>query len=211
MSRASDNEDKLSDLERFVRELLRDVLGMELNDEEQDDRTAVGICLYCGSTEKRPEPQVCPSCQGEFRTVSGLFGINNISQLIAAVEDLRNNDCSLDEFEERFSFFLELWEGFAESWELPGRDLGSVFQLDSALDGVYGKLLTELDEGIAQLGSALEIIETRDEGDTSALEQVEDHVRLFSRRVCSASAGIFTKLESRDGDFSSLLDAFGSF
>jgi hypothetical protein len=205
---SDDNEQKLKRIERFARELLRKVLGMELND---DPAPAEGVCLRCGSAQKGPVSDRCRSCQREFRSVAGLFGTNNISQLLASLEDLKSGDITLAAFEEHFGVFLEIWEKFADSWGIQTQQLTTLFKLEHELAAVYGKLLDEIEDGLDQLTLALEIVEELEPEDLAPVDTIEDNIRLFSRRVCSATAGMFTKLESREGDFGSLLDAFESF
>ncbi len=168
------------------------------------------ICLRCSAKQSEPGVDRCSSCEEEFRPVSGLWGVNNISQLLLSIESLKSGEIDLDEFRERFDTFLELWEQFSEKWGLSEATVPEVFSLNRALDSVYGTSLQELEDSIEELNQALDEVDGLSHVDPAALDRIEDHIRLFCRRVCSACAAVFTKLESRGGDFASLLDNFGT-
>jgi len=169
------------------------------------------ICLHCGQPVKQSGATECPSCKGEFRYVSGLFGTNNVSQLLQALEDCRQGRIDADEVKERFGNFLEVWDLFAEKWSLLDQTVPERFQLESDLEAVYGPPLQKIEEGIEQLNSAVTYLETLDQLEKEDLDELETSVRLFSRLICSSGAALFTKLESRGGDFDSLLEMFGDY
>jgi hypothetical protein len=166
------------------------------------------ICLQCGAEQSRPGVVRCSTCQVEFRPASGLFGVNNISQLLGSIEDLRSGAIDLAELRERFGTFLDVWDQFCEKWGLVEVTVPTAFGLNPELESVYGPLLQQLEDSIEELNKALDGVDNLSDADAAQLEEIEDHIRRFCRSVCSACAGMFTKLESRGGDFASLLDNF---
>ncbi|MCA9780213.1 MAG: hypothetical protein KC800_25980 [Candidatus Eremiobacteraeota bacterium] len=169
------------------------------------------ICLHCGTTVKKSGATECPSCKGEFRYVSGLFGTNNVSQLLQALEDCGQGRIDADEVKERFGNFLEVWDRFAEKWSLLEQSVPDRFRMPSELEAVYGQSLEKIEEAVEQLNSAVAYLESLDELEKGDLEELDTSVRMFSRLICSSGAALFTKLESRGGDFDSLLEMFEQY
>jgi hypothetical protein len=167
------------------------------------------ICLKCGELQDQSSPTTCQACGFKFRYVEGIFGTNNISQLVQGLEDFREGRLGLDELIERFELFLEVWEYFSQEWGLHENTAVTLFALDRELEAVYGEPLHQVEEALEHLNMAIDTLEGLSEDDDEKAALIEEQVRLFSRKVCSASALIFKKLESRDGDFGSLLDNFG--
>ena len=168
------------------------------------------ICLLCGEPQKKPGVEKCDACKSEFALVPGLFGYNNISQLIHALDLFRKGEIGAEEVQERFGNFLTAWESFSEKWGLQEQSVPEAFNLKRDLDAVYGGLLNDLEEAMGPLNDALDKVEELTD-DSRDVDDIEEAVRHFCRRVCSTSAAMFTKLESRGGDFDSLLENFGAF
>ena len=142
--------------------------------------------------------------------VQGLFGVSNISQLLVAVEDLKGKRCSLVSLTNRVDMFLEIWEDFAERWALQDQQVIDIFGFEEDLRDVYKGLLEQLEKGLDNLIDALDLVEALQEESLGSLDLIDEYFRHFFRHICSSAAGIFTKLDSRDGDFGGLMSAFGS-
>jgi hypothetical protein len=169
------------------------------------------ICLSCGESVTKSGATECPSCKEEFRYVSGLFGTNNISQLLQALEDTAAGTCDLEELNDRVGVFLEVWDDFAARWKITDRTVPERFELSEELEAVYGEPLAQIEEAIEHLNAAVSELDGLESAEPEVLKRIESSVRLFSRRVCSAGAVLFTKLENRGGDFDSLLEMFDSY
>lgn len=167
------------------------------------------ICLQCGHRQPHAERENCASCHAEFRKVEGVFGVNNFTQVLQALEDFRASRIDHDRFREIFDAFYELWEKAASRWKVVDGRIRDMLALSPELQAVYEAPLMDIESGLDELLAAAEIADALEEAEESDLEALEDHLRLFFRKVCSSAGAIFTKLESRGGDFGALLSAFG--
>lgn len=143
--------------------------------------------------------------------MSGLFGTNNISQLLQALEDTAAGQRDLDELTERVGIFLEIWDEFAERWKLSELSVPERFELSDDLEAVYAEPLEQIEAALEHLNTAVSDLDALESPDPAALKKIEESIRLFSRGICSAGAALFTKLENRGGDFDSLLEMFDSY
>lgn len=167
------------------------------------------ICLKCGHRQPDAERETCASCGAGFRKVEGVFGVNNFTQVLQALEDFRAGTIDPDRFREVFDAFYELWDKTASRWKVVDGRIRDMLALSPELQAVYEAPLMEIEGGLDELLAAAEITDALEEAEETDLQALEDHLRLFFRMICSSSGAIFTKLESRGGDFGALLSAFG--
>ncbi len=166
------------------------------------------ICLDCGKRQKGEVGEPCRSCGRAFEPTPGIYGINNISQLLSAVDECREGRLSPDALKTTFDAFAEVWEGFSERWKLPDAPVPELFELSPVSEGVYKEPLTQFEEAFAHLDDAFAALDEMDGVDPALLDDLADDVRQFFRGVCSAAAITFKKLENPKGDFGALLSNF---
>lgn len=167
------------------------------------------ICLDCGKRQKGEVGRPCPSCDRSFEPVPGIYGINNISQLLRAVEECREGRLSPDELRQTFDAFAEVWEGFSERWKLLDASVPEQFELSPVSEGIYKEPLGQLEESFAHLDDAFAALDEMESVDEAVLDDLAENLRHFFSGVCSAVAIIFKKLENPKGDFGALLHNFG--
>ena len=168
------------------------------------------VCLDCGEAQAASEPERCRACGAAFHHVAGVHGVNHLSQLLDAIDAYREGHIELATLKQRFSAFEARWDTFMDSWDIAERSISEALGIDETLGAVYGPLLERLEESLEHLANALDILETLDSRDPEALEKLEEETGQFWRGSCSALAGLFQKLDTRDGDVDSLLSAFFS-
>lgn len=167
------------------------------------------ICLQCDKRQKGEAFEPCSSCGQVFQPVEGIYGVNNVSQLLHAVDECKAGRLSLDGLRQTFNTFSDIWEGFQERWKLDEASVPEVFALSPTLEGIYKEPLRELEEAFGSLDEAFAGLDDLEVIDEAALDDLADEIKSFFRGVCSATALIFKKLENPKGDFGALLHSFG--
>lgn len=167
------------------------------------------ICLECGHRQRGKVENPCSSCGSVFQTVGGIYGVNNITQLLDAIEHCRSGTLSLDSLIARFDAFAEHWESFQKRWGLDKGSVPELFELSAQSQGIYEEPLGSLGEAFTHLDDAFAILDELESPESEALDRLADHLRQFFRGICSTAAILFKKLENKKGDFTSLLHNFG--
>lgn len=151
------------------------------------------ICLTCGEALVGDDPQTCDSCETSHVPRDPVVGINHVSQLLCAFDELREGDINLEEFEEVLGAFYELFAEFENKWKLSESDLGS--RLSGTLKQEFGPALSGIDEAL-QLGfQAMESLEAIHQEGVDALDAAEEALVLFFQGVCANSAALLEKFD----------------
>lgn len=157
------------------------------------------ICLFCGEALEGDGPQTCGSCDTPHEPRPPVAGINHISQLLCALDDLRDETIGLDEFEEISATFCELFAEFEAKWNLTQSNLQS--RLAGELQARFGKAVAGIDEAL-QLGfQAMESLDAIPEQGVEAADAAEEALVLFFQGVCTNAAALletFDRLKAQD-------------
>ncbi len=125
----------------------------------------------------------------------GVIGKNHISQVLQAFADHKEEKLGNDGLLERLSNFVAIWDEFSERWQLEETTITEFFELDPVLAKKYGLYLEEFDDSIELMHEILELTEDLEDG-TTDLGALEKKVEQFTRKVCTASAGVFAELDT---------------
>lgn len=151
------------------------------------------ICLLCGETLSGDNPQDCKGCETAHEPRPPVVGINHVSQFLCALDDLRDEEISMEEFEEISGGFYELFAEFEAKWDLSNSDLES--RLAGSLKRNFGKAMRGIDEAL-QLGfQAMECLEAVPVEGLDAVDAAEESMILFFQGVCANSALLLEKLD----------------
>lgn len=165
------------------------------------------ICLLCGETLEGDGLQSCGSCDTEHEARPPVVGINHFSQLLCALDYVREEEISLEDFEEISGAFYELFAEFEAKWGLSESDLES--RLAGSLKQEFGEALRGIDEAL-QLGfQAMDALEAVPREGAAAVDAAEEALTLFFQGVCSNSAALlekFDRLKSEDKSSGVLFD-----
>lgn len=166
------------------------------------------ICLQCDQRQKGEAFEPCSSCGHVFQPVNGIYGVNNVTQLLHAIDECKAGRLSLEQLRQSFGAFAEIWEGFQLRWRLEQKPVPQLFELRPTLQGVYEEPLEQIEQAFIHLEDAFADLDELDTVDEAALQALAEEVRSFFLGVCSAAALVFKKLENPKGDFGALLQNF---
>ena len=167
------------------------------------------ICLLCEKRQKGEAFEPCLSGGQVFHPVDGIYGVNNVTQLLHAIDECKARRLSLNTLRQTFHTFAETWESFQVRWSLDEKSVPKAFAFSPRLQGVYKQPLREIEEAFVFLEDAYAELDELEAADAAALEALGEAVHTFFRKVCSATALLFKKLENPKGDFGALLSNFG--
>lgn len=156
------------------------------------------ICLICRSALEGSPPLTCPECEFVHESRPPVVGINHMSQILAALDMLAEEEMDLDEFEGLFFGFVEQLDQFVKKWQL--NDSLFTERLSPTLSGKLAKYFRQLDQSVQMAFQGIADVEAILAGESDDFEQAEANLIGFFRGVCSASAAILDNLEDLDQD-----------
>lgn len=154
------------------------------------------LCLACGATRTAEVGEPCPECNIECTPVDGIYGVNNVTQLLTGIEEFRGGLIDLDTLLTRFDLFEQKWEAFQRRWKLDNDTAPALFDLPPEKKPFYEPSLNQIEEAFVCLGDAFELLDHLEEPDAELLDEIEEHLRSFFHGICSASAVLFANLDS---------------
>ena len=152
------------------------------------------ICLYCKEPLLSQNPDSCENCEIPHAPRPPVVGINHISQVLEALDSLKAEDISLEDFDSIWASFYELFVEFDDKWKISESSLQS--RLSSGLAQKFGPALQEIDESIQLLYQAIECLEAIPEEGLPAVDAAEEAVTRFFLGVCSNSTLLLSKLDT---------------
>jgi hypothetical protein len=159
------------------------------------------ICLSCKAEIKGNPPLECSGCGLIHESRAPVVGVNHVSQMLAALDDLLEEVATPQEFETVLYAFIDRFEKLEEKWQLREALLSP--RLAPSLKEKFGRWFTELDTGLQQGYAALEWMEAIAAGESDNFEEAESCLVGFFRTVCGASAQILDQLDEVSGPQSS--------
>ena len=156
------------------------------------------ICLDCNKPLSIQGPGPCENCEVSHLPRHPVVGINHISQVLGALDALKAEEISLDDFDNIWASFYDLFVEFENKWKVSESSLQS--RLSSALAPKFGPALEEIDESIQLLFQAVECLEAIPEEGLSAVDAAEEAVTRFFLGVCSNSALLLSELDTLQDD-----------
>lgn len=150
------------------------------------------ICLRCAA-ENNEKSEECSGCQHPFQSRPPVVGHNHVSQMLCALDDLREEEIDLETFETVYHAFAGQFESFAEKWELASQ--GLVERLAHSMKETYATPLAQLEESLGQAYLAFELIDAFLEGEEVALEEAETALVTFFRGSCASAARILEEVD----------------
>lgn len=139
------------------------------------------------------KPQTC-ACEVEHRDRPPLAGINHVSQVLCALDDLRAGELELEEMEGVVDVFLGLFEAFEQKWRPDGVSLAS--RLTPTMQERFSVTLAGIDQAIEEGARALDILQSLDpESYEEQLDQAEAALLAFFQNACGHAA---TALDEHD-------------
>jgi hypothetical protein len=162
------------------------------------------ICLYCESPLPDDRPQTC-ACEVQHRDRPPISGINHVSQVLCALDDLRAEEIELEEMESVVDVFLGLFERFEQKWRPGGVSLAA--RLTPTLQERFATTLSGIDTALEEGSRALEILQSLDDVSEQQLDEAETALIAFFQAACGHAA---TALDDFDG-LKSQLQSSGAF
>ena len=156
------------------------------------------ICLYCKELFLSQNPGTCEHCEISHHQRPPVVGVNHISQVLEALDSLKAEEISLEDFDSIWASFYDLFVEFDNKWKISESSLQS--RLSSGLVERFGPALEEIDESIQLLFQAIECLEAIPEEGLSAVDAAEEAVTRFFLGVCSNSALLLNRLEALQAD-----------
>jgi hypothetical protein len=154
------------------------------------------ICLTCKANIKGDPPLECGQCGMLHDLRPPVVGVNHVSQMLAALDDLAEEVATPQEFETVLYAFIDRFEQLEEKWQL--REALLAGRLAPNLKEKFGRSFEELDGGLQQGYAAVEWMETIAAGESDNFEEAEACLVGFFRKVCGASARILDLLDQVD-------------
>lgn len=152
------------------------------------------ICLYCESPLPSDRPQTC-ACEVEHRDRPPVAGINHVSQVLCAIDDLRSGDLELEEMEGVVDVFLALFEGFEAKWRPNGTSL--LERLTPTMQERFATTMSGIDKALEEGGRALEILQGLEpEALDAQLEEAEAALVAFFQNACGHAAAALDDFDS---------------
>jgi hypothetical protein len=152
------------------------------------------ICLYCEATLPNALPQTCP-CEIEHLERPPIAGINHVSQLLCALDDLRAGELELGDLDGLVDVFLGYFESFEQKWRPEGTSLEG--RLAPALKEAFAASLQGIDNALDLGSRALEILQTLEEPlDEQRLEEAEQALIGFFQSACGHAAAALDAFDS---------------
>ncbi len=150
------------------------------------------ICLYCGEPLKDTSPHDCPSCGEHHPQREPIVGVNHVSQILCALDQLREGNLDIEDFEAAFQRFIELFGQFEEKWRLQEATLAE--QLAPSLQKDFGETLGRLDEALRDGYHGIECVESALVEGADLLDLADVSLTGFFKKSCSAAAKLLDDL-----------------
>lgn len=152
------------------------------------------ICLYCESPLPDDRPQTC-ACEVEHRDRPPVAGINHVSQVLCAIDDLRAGELELEEMEGVVDVFLGLFETFEAKWRPQGTSLAA--RLTPTMQERFATTLAGLDQALEDGSRALEILQSLEPDALDAqLDEAERALIGFFQNACGHAATALDDFDS---------------
>ena len=152
------------------------------------------ICLYCESPLAGDQPQTC-DCQVEHRDRPPVAGINHVSQVLCAIDDLRSGELELEEMEGVVDVFLGLFEAFDARWRPDGLSLTS--RLTPTMQERFMTTMAGIDKALEEGARGMEILQNLDPETLEAqLDEAEAALLSFFQNACGNGATALDDFDS---------------
>ena len=151
------------------------------------------ICLFCGANQDS-KVEECGECGIPYERRPPIIGVNHFTQLLNILDDLQAGDGTVEDCEEPFRRFFDLFAEFEQKWKLQEQSLSE--QLSPELRDRFGPGLAATDQALQQAYQAIECLEiTLFEGEDYLEVGVENLVSSF-KGACSAAAQLLEQLDA---------------
>ena len=151
------------------------------------------ICLECGS-DNPYGAAACKGCLIELSTVPPHTHSNHVCQMALAIQEYLEGQLPRQQFLSTCANFLKIAAKFEEAWGTTQCTLLS--RLADPLKERYAGPLDEMDRGLKELNTVIDLIHQFQEGGGDELLSIIDEKLLdYFRLVCTGCAGIIHELE----------------
>lgn len=152
------------------------------------------ICLYCESPLPNDQPQTCV-CEVEHRDRPPVAGINHVSQVLSAIDELRSGELELEEMEGVVDVFLGLFEAFDAKWRPDGVSLNR--RLTPTMQERFSETMAGLDKALEDGARGMEILQSLDPDTLDVqLDEAEAALLSFFQNACGYGATALDDFDS---------------
>lgn len=150
------------------------------------------MCLFCGASQDSKVTE-CGDCGVPFERRPPIIGINHVTQLLNVLEDLLAGDGAVEDCEEPFRRFLELFAEFEQKWKLQESTLSE--QLAPELKDRFGPSLAQTDQSLQEAYQAIECLELTLFAGEDYLEQGIESLIASFMGICAGAAQLLEQLD----------------
>lgn len=150
------------------------------------------ICLECRHDNKYGV-EVCGGCGIELLTIPPHAYSNHVCQMTLALREFLAGQLGRGEFLSTSQNFTQISERFLLEWNLDQQSLGQ--RLAPHLRKHFGESIGAIDQGLAELNRALDILDDFKNGVETHLPELEEILLDYFKLVCSGCAGLIEGLE----------------